>query len=160
MALTITNPERIVILVAADYSNATDVASPPGTFTPTTMDGPFTISGITNANPMVVTIGAHALQFGRQVFIEGVTGTTAANGYFLVIAFTATTISLGTNVSSGAPGNGAYVSGGTMTVVNSATAGHPGAVGEGVQERDMIAFNAGVIPGGSGSGGGRVSYAF
>lgn len=69
---------------------------------------PFTITGITNANPWVVTTqNAHGLLVGETVQIAGVVGATGSNGTFTVNAVpSATTF----NVAATAPG--AYTSGG------------------------------------------------
>lgn len=83
------------------------------------------ITGATNASPIVVTTsGTHGISNGAVVFISGVVGNTAANGYQTVAGVTANTFQL-----SGTTGNGAYVSGGvvtlgmvtTMTFVNATT---------------------------------------
>jgi hypothetical protein len=67
-----------------------------------------TITGATNASPIVVTIAAHGYQTGDQVQILNVNGNTAANGNWLITVLTANTFSLTASV-----GNGAYTSGGT-----------------------------------------------
>ncbi len=65
------------------------------------------ISGATNAGPIVITTGsAHGLVTGDEVFIWGVAGNTAANGYWKVTVLTTTTFSL-----DGSTGNGAYSAG-------------------------------------------------
>lgn len=77
-----------------------------------------TVSGATNATPIVVTTtAAHGMIPGNRVEISGVGGNTAANGTFVVIAVgTSTTFSLGdTTNGSSVAGNGAYTSGGTVT---------------------------------------------
>lgn len=75
-----------------------------------------TITGITQANPGVVTTGTHGYSDGDQVFISSVAGMTEVNGlYFIVANKTATTFELtdidGTNVDTSA--YTAYSSGGT-----------------------------------------------
>jgi hypothetical protein len=72
-----------------------------------------TITGVTQANPAVVTIGAgHAFVPGQQVTISGVVGMTQLNGNtYTVGAVTATTLQL-SGVDS--TGFGAYVSGGSI----------------------------------------------
>ncbi len=73
-----------------------------------------TITGATNASPIVITTSlAHGLVTGQRVFIQGVTGNTAANGYSQPITvLTATTFQL-----NGSTGNGAFVAGGTVQVL-------------------------------------------
>jgi len=68
-----------------------------------------TITGATNASPIVITTSAaHLFSTYDIVYITGVTGNTAANGVFAITVLSATTFSL-----TGSTGNGAYVSGGT-----------------------------------------------
>lgn len=66
------------------------------------------ITGATNAAPIVITAVAHGLTTGMKVTITGVLGNTAANGTFTIIVLTADTFSL-----TGSTGNGAYTSAGT-----------------------------------------------
>lgn len=67
------------------------------------------ISGATNASPIVVTTAAaHGLPTGAYVKVASVGGNTAANGSFFVTGLSSTTFSL-----DGSTGNGAYTSGGT-----------------------------------------------
>lgn len=78
------------------------------------------ITGITQANPAVVTIAGHGLSNGQEVFITGVAGMTQVNvRNFKVANVTANTFELqymnGTNVNS--TGFGAYTSGGTAARV-------------------------------------------
>lgn len=67
-----------------------------------------TITGATNASPIVVTCASHGLTTGMKVTISGVLGNTAANGTFVITRIDANTFSL-----DGSTGNGAYTSGGT-----------------------------------------------
>lgn len=67
-----------------------------------------TITGATNATPIVITIAAHGYLTGDQVQIQNVNGNTAANGNWLITVINANTFSLTSSV-----GNGAYTSGGT-----------------------------------------------
>ena len=69
------------------------------------------ITGATNASPIVITSTAHGLQTGNIVTITGVGGNTAANGTFTITRVGADTFSL-----DGSTGNGAYTSGGTWNV--------------------------------------------
>lgn len=71
------------------------------------------ITGATNATPIVVTSAAHGYENGDTVFIAGVLGNTAANGYRIVHAVTANTYALTTLAGANVAGNGAYTSGGT-----------------------------------------------
>jgi hypothetical protein len=67
-----------------------------------------TVTAATNAGPIVLTIGTHALATGMFVRVAGVTGNTNANGDWQITVVNATQISL-----NGSIGNAAYVSGGT-----------------------------------------------
>ena len=68
-----------------------------------------TITGSTNATPIVVTATGHGLVTGDNVRISGITGNTNANGYFKITRLTADTFSL-QNWSTGADiaGNGTH----------------------------------------------------
>ena len=70
-----------------------------------------TITGATNATPIVITAVGHGLVTGMTVTITGVGGNTAANGTWLVTVVTTDTFSLDTSV-----GNGAYTTGGEAVV--------------------------------------------
>lgn len=73
-------------------------------------NAPLTVSGATNATPIVITTTTdHALVTGSVVTVAGVGGNTGANGTFRVTVLTATTFSL-----DGSVGNGVYTSGGTV----------------------------------------------
>lgn len=68
----------------------------------------FTVSGATNASPIVITTSAvHGYETGDSIFIGGVTGNTAANGKYTITKLSTTTFSL-----DDSEGNAAYVSGG------------------------------------------------
>lgn len=69
------------------------------------------VTGATNATPIVITSAAHGLTTGARVTISGVLGNTAANGTFTVTYVSSSTFSLDSSV-----GNGAYTSGGTWNV--------------------------------------------
>ena len=78
-------------------------------------DAPKTVTGATNATPIVMSVAAHGYEEGDTVFIAGVGGNTAANGYRIVKnpgagTFEITDLS-GVNVA----GSGAYTTGGTST---------------------------------------------
>jgi len=70
-----------------------------------------TVTGATNANPIVITSTAHGLTNGVRVTLTGVGGNTAANTTATVSAVTANTFTL-----TGVAGNGAYTSGGEWHV--------------------------------------------
>lgn len=70
-----------------------------------------TVTGATNASPIVITSTAHGLTTGTRVTVAGVGGNTAANGDFTITKIDANTFSL-----DGSTGNGAYTSGGTWHV--------------------------------------------
>ena len=73
-----------------------------------------TITGISQANPGVVTSAAHGLTTGDKVYIASVGGMTAVNTtMFTVTVASVNTFSIGVNTT----GYGAYTSGGTWTVV-------------------------------------------
>ena len=73
--------------------------------------GTLTVNGATNASPIVVsTTASHGLVTGSKVTIASATGNTAANGTFTITNVDATHFSL-----NGSTGNGAWVSGGTVT---------------------------------------------
>lgn len=70
------------------------------------------ITGATNASPIVVTSAAHGLSTGDRVKISGVGGNTNANGTFVVTVLSSSTFSL-----DGSSGNAAYTSGGTWRIL-------------------------------------------
>ena len=74
------------------------------------------VTGATNASPIVITSVAHGYSDGDVVRIYGVLGNTAANGIFTVANKTDDTFEL-----TGSTGNAAYTSGGTITKVLDAT---------------------------------------
>jgi hypothetical protein len=62
------------------------------------------ITGATNATPIVITVAANSgLKSGDKLAIAGITGNTAANGEWELVAVTATTFQL-----KGSVGNGVY----------------------------------------------------
>lgn len=71
------------------------------------------ISGISQANPGVVTTAAHGYSTGNQVYLTGITGMTALNNkIFTIIVLSPTTFSIGIDTSSlaaytGGPGTSA-----------------------------------------------------
>ncbi len=79
---------------------------------PTTITTPLsrTISGATNATPIVITTtAAHLSVTGDTVEVSGVGGNTAAIGVWQITRISGTTFSL-----NGSVGSGAYTSGGTV----------------------------------------------
>jgi hypothetical protein len=106
--------------------------------------GLLTVTGATNATPIVITLGAnHGLKNGDRIAIAGVTGNTNANGEWTLASVGATTATL-----LGSVGNGAF--GGTVRVANifDTTPGmrnHSGAVhlyGNGVATLQLEAFES------------------
>lgn len=69
------------------------------------------ITGATNASPIVITSASHGLTTGTRVTITGVDGNTGANGTFTITRVSADTFSL-----DGSSGTGSYTSGGTWNV--------------------------------------------
>lgn len=84
---------------------------------------PITVTGATNASPIVIQCASHTLLTGDRVTIAGVGGNTAANGTRAVTYVDATHFSL-----DGTTGNGAWTSGGTVNpefaTVSAAKAGN------------------------------------
>lgn len=70
-----------------------------------------TITGASNASPIVITSNNHGLQTGMKVTVTNVLGNTAADGTFVITNLTTNTFSL-----NGSTGNGAYTSGGAWHV--------------------------------------------
>jgi hypothetical protein len=70
---------------------------------------PTTITGATNASPIVITSANHGLNTGDVVGITGVVGNTAANDAWIITKVDANNFSLQSSA-----GNGAYVSGGMV----------------------------------------------
>lgn len=85
------------------------------------LSSPKTITGVTQANPAVVTSAAHGLANGRWVKISGVAGMTELNGRtFEVAGVTANTFQLKavpSGVNFDTTGFGAYVSGGSASPI-------------------------------------------
>lgn len=86
------------------------------------------ISAITQANPGVVTTGAHGLTTGDVIDFSGIVGMTALNtGTYTITVISPTTFSVGVDTT----GFGAYVSGGTATRVSTPNPGIGGAGADG-----------------------------
>lgn len=72
-----------------------------------------TITGATNATPIVVTSASHGYSNGDFVHVASVAGNTAANGLWSIANQATNTFEL-----VGSVGSGAYTSGGDVTVFN------------------------------------------
>lgn len=73
------------------------------------------ITGATNATPIVITSTSHGFSNGDRVLISRVGGNTAANGLFVIANVAANTFELTDPVTgSNVAGSGAYTSGGNM----------------------------------------------
>ena len=81
------------------------------------------ITGITNANPGVVTIVNHGLVTGDKIWINEVGGTTQVNGQtYTVTRINANTFSIGVDTTA----YGAYTSGGIAQYLTSSISGQDG----------------------------------
>jgi len=74
---------------------------------------PVTITGATNASPIVITSGTHGLVTGDRVIVSDVLGNTAANGIWIVTKLTDDAVSL-----NGSTGNADYTSGASIATVS------------------------------------------
>jgi len=86
---------------------------------PVVTGSPLTITGMTSANPVVVTSVAHGLNNGDDVFISGVAGEVQVNGrWFKVASAAANTFALTTIHGDNVDGTGysAYASGGAVDI--------------------------------------------
>jgi hypothetical protein len=104
-----------------------------------TFVAPRSVSGVSVANPAVVTTSAaHGLATGQQVTISGVGGATAVNGTWTVTVLTSTTFSVAVNNTN------AWTSGGTVGHVGTAA----GAVGliASIAGADGNNLQAGAVP--------------
>ena len=70
-----------------------------------------TITGATNASPIVISASGHGLQTGMKVSVASVGGNTNANGTWTITKVNDNSFSLDTS-----SGNSAYTSGGTWKV--------------------------------------------
>lgn len=70
---------------------------------------PLTVSGATNASPIVITSSTHGLVTGDRVLVEDVVGNTAANGEWIIEKVDDNSFKLLTS-----SGNAAYTSGGKI----------------------------------------------
>lgn len=98
---------------AIDYTNVSGVAQPYLELSASGPESPTTISGATNATPIVLAITAHPYSSGDELEVSGVLGNTAANGMRIVTVVDANHVSLTDVFGNNVAGNGAYTSGGT-----------------------------------------------
>lgn len=77
-----------------------------------------TITGATNAGPIVITETAHGRATGDKVTIAGVGGNTAANNTYANPYWTITYVDANTYSLDGSVGNGAYTAGGSVYAVS------------------------------------------
>lgn len=82
-------------------------------YSPATTYSPVNISGITQANPGVVTTSApHGLTNGQTTLLDGIGGMTQLNGRYVIVTYISdTSFSIAVNTT----GFGAYTGGGTST---------------------------------------------
>jgi hypothetical protein len=73
----------------------------------------FTITGATNATPIVCTLASHGYTTGDTVIISNAAGNTATNGVWEVNVLTSSTFEL-----VGSTGNGTWISGGRIVKIN------------------------------------------
>ena len=74
------------------------------------------ITGATNASPIVVTSASHSFKENAVVLISGVQGNTAANGVWRATNVAANTFELYDISGNASVGNGAYTTGGTIVM--------------------------------------------
>jgi hypothetical protein len=87
-----------------------------------------TITDASNAKPIQVTSNRHGLATGDFVFIGGIVGNTAANGFFKVGNTTANTFDLLDASGTAVQGSGEYESGGKWTLALRAKTGATAAI--------------------------------
>lgn len=78
------------------------------------------LTGITNANPGVITSAGHGLTNGKQILLNGIVGMTRLNGNSFIVAGATTNTFTLTDLQGNAVNTttyGAYVSGGNFSVV-------------------------------------------
>lgn len=73
-------------------------------------EGQATITGATNAAPIVLTAEAHGYESGDSINVEGVTGNTAANGVWTITVLDANRFSLNHSAGNGSYAGGGYCS--------------------------------------------------
>jgi hypothetical protein len=95
--------------------NISQIVLPPTSATAPTPLTPFSISGATNASPIIVSVSAPtSLATGQTVIINGVSGNTAANNSPINPFWTITAIDSQHFSLNGSTGSGAYTSGGLV----------------------------------------------
>lgn len=108
----------VLTIASGRWGHGTTSPAPhPGT---TFTIGSLSISGCTNASPIVCTVSSvtgTSLRNGDTIIVSGVLGNTAANGTWIADVQTSTTIAL-----TGSTGNGAYSGGGTISGTGDGTA--------------------------------------
>jgi hypothetical protein len=87
-----------------------------GTGTVTQVVAATSISGATNATPIVVTANSHGYSDGDFVHITGVVGNTACNDLHVIQSTTTNTFELTTPAGVSVAGNGSYSSGGAAHI--------------------------------------------
>lgn len=90
------------------------------------------ITGATNASPIVITSTSHGLQTGDRLTVVNVGGNTAANGTFTITKVDANSFSLDDST-----GNGAYTSGGTWNVTGLFYVAVPATTGNGYSSGEV-----------------------
>jgi hypothetical protein len=75
-----------------------------------------TVTGATNASPIVVTSAAHGFTNGMVVTIDSVEGNTNSNGDWVVTDATTDTFKLYTTAGVASSGNSAYTTGGSIVL--------------------------------------------
>lgn len=86
----------------------------------TTFGSSKTITGATNATPIVITATSHGFSNGDVVIVSSVGGNTASNGWRKVANKTVNTFELTYLDDTNVAGNGTYTSGGSAQPVSSA----------------------------------------
>lgn len=95
------------------YRAIDDAFASYASMTPSASPGTATVTGATNASPIVITTSAaHGFTTGDTIQILNVLGNTAANGTWIITVQSSTTFAL--TGPNGSTGNGAYVSGGNV----------------------------------------------
>jgi hypothetical protein len=97
--------------VASGYSPNTMPTQPSCTTGTSCVSASMQVASASNSSPIQVKSLSHGLTTGAHVTIAGVTGNTAANGTWAITVVDPDNFTL-----TGSSGNGAYLSGGTITV--------------------------------------------
>lgn len=101
--------QELVLVTAAPTGTTITVARGQAGTLAMAHAGPTTITGATNAAPIVITAAGHGRINGQTVTVTGVGGNTAANQNWQASAVTTNTMALWNST-----GNAAYTSGGTV----------------------------------------------